>query len=92
MKQADVEIIEGAMLAGIERAIERLYDDSPDWGRRLRVADPAVLIRAATAGAEMALERTLLNPFPRRGQLKAVLNNARPQIRAAIEAELLKLL
>lgn len=92
MKQQEIEVLEGALMSGIERIFERLLDDSPEWRRRLRGADTEIVQEAASAGFAVALDKILMNPFPRRGQPRAIMNNARPLIRNAIEQELLKLL
>ncbi len=92
MKQREVEVLGGAIQAGIERALERLLDDSPEWRRTLRTVDTEIIGRGVRAGLEVALDKVLLHPFPRRGQPRAIINNARPLMRSAIEKELLKLL
>ncbi len=92
MRQREIEILEGALMAGIERTFERLLDDSPEWRRRLRGADSEIVQDAVAKGFAVALDKILLNPFPRRGQPRAIMNNARPLIRNAVEQELLKLL
>lgn len=92
MRQQEIEVLEGALMSGIERIFERLLDDSPVWRRRLRGAETEIVQQAVGAGVAVALDKILMNPFPRRGQPRAIMNNARPLIRNAVEQELLKLL
>lgn len=92
MKQEEIEVLEGAILSGIEVVFEKLHADSPEWRRKMRSVDTDVVIQATAAGFATALDKILLNPFPRRGQPRAIMNHARPLIRSVLEQELLKLL
>jgi hypothetical protein len=92
MKQEEIEVLEGAIMSGIERVFEKLLADSPDWRKKMRGVDTDIVARAVAGGFDTALDKILLNPFPRRGQPRAVMNNARPLIRNVVEQELVKLL
>ncbi len=92
MRQEEIEVLEGAILSGIEKVFDKLVMDSPDWRKKFHGDDHEVMKQAMSAGFETAIDKILLHPFPRRGQPRAIMNNARPLIRSVIEQELLKLL
>ncbi len=88
MTPAEVEAIEQAIQNGVEATFMHLLSAASIQRSRERLAVAEAIERAFRAGLEEAVENCLVNPFPRRGAPRAVLGNARPRIRSAIEEEL----
>jgi len=74
--------------AGVESAFSQILADTSSWQARHRAAAGPSIERAIRAAVECAVQECIVSPFPRKGSPRAVLRNARPLIRAAVQKEL----
>jgi len=88
MTREEVAAITETVQVALETAFIRMLDKPAVWTSPKRAEASRAIERAIRRGIEIGIEQCLVKPFPRRGSPRAILSNAKPLIRSAVEKEL----
>ena len=92
MTREEVAKIAEVIQVALEVAFTRVLDDPGVWTGPKRAEATQPIERAIRRGIDTAVSQCLVNPFPRHGSPRAIMSNAKPLMRSAVDKELKSLI